>query len=427
MSWDCSPGTRPPGRVRSSPTSSRTPWTTSATASATPVTTRCSPNPTAPSVGESVPGPDELEWQATSSGSLFRLVLTDQRINDEPPEQAISTLLSLGFHFEPAQVHEWGVDPRLRRQHPARRAAPGPRLPLPAGRQVPAGRLLLHHPPAPVPPPAAPRAGPGHQPGRVPGATSRQAPGSRSSPTPTASRWCGPSGPGRRSTSAAELAATFETPFGTFMLIRYRYELDDLGVTGWRVMAYRGDVQVMLACGQDARRSSEVEDANQDRLEWIQGLFDYFQTATFSTQQFVLDAGTEYRVLADWSWTGEHRLGGGPTPERNVTQEFRFTTAPAAGPDQQRDHPGAGRVRPAAPCPGTCWPSRPWTTRRPSWTTRCASTSASGTSPSCSTATDATSDGGAPHRRARPPGGRGRRRPEPALRGGLLPEADRRR
>lgn len=60
-----------------------------------------------------------------------------------------------------------------------------------------------------------------------------------------------------------------------------------------------------------------------------------FPDATFSTQQFVLDADTEYRVLVDWTWTGRHRLGS-PTPEKQETQEFRFTTAAAAGPDQQR-------------------------------------------------------------------------------------------
>jgi hypothetical protein len=293
------------------------------------------PDPDCALGSEAVPGPDELEWQATSSRSVFRLVLTDPRINDEPAEQAISTLGSLGFHFEPAQVFAWGVDHQFegRTLRAGLRLARGYQFQQ-VGKFLRASfcftsQLRLSRPQ--------------RRPELVL-AINLDEFRDNQPPGPGIEVFADPNGfplvravrPGEEVDLSGGLAATFETPFGTFMLIRYRHELDDLGVSGWRVMAYRGDVQVMLACGRDARRSSEVEDANQDRLEWVQGLFTYFQTATFSTQQFVLDAGAEYRVLADWSWTGEHRLGGGPTPEQPVTQEFRFTTAPAAGPDQQR-------------------------------------------------------------------------------------------
>ena len=320
---------------------------------------------------------------------MFRLVLTDPRINDEPAEQAISTLGTLGFHFEAAQVFEWGVDHQFegRTLRAGLRLARGYQFQQ-VGKFLRASfcftsQLRLSRPQ--------------RRPELVL-AINLDEFRDNQPPGPGIEVFADPNGfplvravrPGEEVDLTGGLAATFETPLRDLHADPLRFELDDLGVSGWRVMAYRGDVQVMLACGRDARRSSEVEDANQDRLEWVQGLFTYFQTATFSTQQFVLDASPEYRVLADWSWTGEHRLGGGPTPEQPVTQEFRFTTAPAAGPDQQRTILEQDVFDPRA-CRGTCWPSRPWTTRRPSWTTRCASTSASVTSPSCSTATDATS------------------------------------
>jgi hypothetical protein len=284
--------------------------------------------------GNAVPGPGELEWQATSERAAFRLVLTDQQINDEPPERAISTLLALGFHFEPAQVHEWGVD----HVFDGRTLRAGLRLARGYRFQQVGGFLRASFCFTSLLRPTRPQRRP-----ELVLAINLDEFRDDEPPGPGIEVFADPNGfPLVRAVRAGgevdlrgELAATLETPTGTFMLIRYRYDLDDLAVSAWRVMAYRGDVQVMLACGQDAGRAHQVEEANQDRQAWIQGLLDYFQTATFSTQQFVLDAGTEYRVLVDWTWTGRHRLGS-PTPELSVTQELRFTTAAAAGPDQQR-------------------------------------------------------------------------------------------
>ena len=131
-----------------------------------------------------------------------------------------------------------------------------------------------------------------------------------------------------------EQVSQVETPLGVYLLVRYRYDQDKQAVEGWRILAYKGEVQVMTACGQDFKDFEDAQDSNQDRLDWIDGLQTLFGTGTLATNQFILDAGTDYRVRAVWSWTGEHKEGSGPTSPQDVTQEFRFRTAPATNPIQ---------------------------------------------------------------------------------------------
>jgi hypothetical protein len=133
-----------------------------------------------------------------------------------------------------------------------------------------------------------------------------------------------------------EQVGQVQTPFGIYLLVRYHYDLDKQAVDGWRILAYKGEVQVVLACGQDFQDFEDTQDSNDNRQNWINGLLTFFGTGTLATSQFILDAGAEYRVRAVWSWTGEHKQGNGPTPEQEVIQEFHFSTAPASNLSQKR-------------------------------------------------------------------------------------------
>ena len=286
-------------------------------------------------MGQAIPGPLSNEWQSLSSRAVFRAVLTDQQINNEPLPEAISTILSLGFHFEPAQVIDWQVahtfegqtlSAGLRIAH-AYRFLPGTRF-LRASFSFNA-RLRLSRP---------------HLlPELLLAIHKDELDDNR--PPEGIEVFADPGGfPAVRAILAesevaieGEQVGQFETPFGVYLLVRYRYDQDKQAVEGWRILAYKGEVQVMTACGQDFKDFEDARDSSQDRLDWINGLETLFGTGTLATSQFILDAGTDYRVRAVWSWTGEHKKeGSGPTSPEDVTQEFRFRTAPATDPSQRR-------------------------------------------------------------------------------------------
>ena len=285
-------------------------------------------------MGLATPGPDANEWQALSRRAVFRAVLTDQQINNEPLPAAISTILSLGFHFAPAQTFEWqssqifegqALTAGLRLAY-AYRFVSGAKF-LRAGFCFNA-RLRLSRPHL--------------QPELLLAIHKDEFDDNR--PPEGIEVFAGPDGlPAVRAILEesevdvpGQQVRVFETPFGVYLLIRYRYDLDKRAVEGWRILAYKGEVQVVQACGQDFKRFESAQDSNEDRQDWINGLQTLFGTGTLATSQFILDAGAEYRVRAVWSWTGEHKSGGGPTPEQEVTQEFRFRTAPASDSGPRR-------------------------------------------------------------------------------------------